>query len=37
MGRNKGAMDAIERELRRTPDLQVTIPNLVDDDIIKNF
>ena len=35
--RNKGAMDAIERELRRTPDLQVTIPNLVDDDIIKNF
>ncbi len=35
--RNKGAMDAIERELRRTPDLQVTIPNLVDDDIIKKF
>ena len=35
--RNKGAMDAIERELRRTPDLQVTIPNLVDDDIINNF
>ena len=35
--RNKGAMDAIKRELRRTPDLQVTIPNLVDDDIIKNF
>ena len=35
--RNKGAMDAIERELQRTPDLQVTIPNLVDDDIIKNF
>ncbi|MBQ2060184.1 MAG: urocanate hydratase [Prevotella sp.] len=33
--RNKGAMDAIERELRRTPDLQVTIPILVDDDIIK--
>ena len=35
--RNKGAMDAIERELRRTPDLQVTIPNLVDDDIINKF
>ena len=35
--RNKGAMDAIKRELRRTPDLQVTIPNLVDDDIINNF
>ena len=35
--RNKGAMDAIERELRRTPDLQVTIPYLVDDNIIKKF
>ncbi len=35
--RNKGAMDAIKRELRRTPDLQVTIPYLVDDNIIKKF
>ncbi len=34
--RNKGSMDAIKREMERTPELTVTMPNLVDDDIIDN-
>ena len=34
--RNKGSMDAIRREMERTPELTVTMPNLVDDDIINN-
>ena len=34
--RNKGSMDAIRREMERTPELTVTMPNLVDDDIIDN-
>lgn len=33
-GRNPGAMDAIRREMKRTPDLQVTIPNIADDEVI---
>ena len=32
--RNGGSMDAIRREMERTPELQVTMPNLVDDSII---
>ena len=32
--RNNGSMDAIEREMQRTPGLKVTMPNIVDDDII---
>lgn len=32
--RNEGSMDAIKREMERTPGLCVTMPNLVDDDII---
>ena len=32
--RNKGSIDAIKREMERTPGLTVTLPNLVDDDII---
>ena len=32
--RNKGSMDAIKRQMERTPELKVTFPNLVDDDII---
>ena len=32
--RNKGSMDAIRREMERRPDLRVTMPNLVDDDVI---
>ena len=34
--RNKGSMDAIKREMERTPELTVTMPNLVDDDVIDN-
>ncbi len=33
-GRNQGAMDAIRREMNRTPGLQVTIPNIADDNLI---
>lgn len=35
--RNKGAMDAIRREMDRTPDLRVTMPNLVDDSLLENL
>lgn len=35
--RNKGAMDAIKREMDRTPQLKVTMPNLVDDSLIENL
>ena len=34
--RNNGSMDAIQREMDRTPELTVTMPNLVDDDIIQS-
>lgn len=33
--RNTGAMDAIKREMDRTPGLKVTIPNIVADEIIE--
>ena len=32
--RTKGSMDAIQREMDRTPDFRMTMPNLVDDNII---
>lgn len=32
--RNEGSVRSIEREMARTPGLTVTLPNLVDDDII---
>ena len=35
--RNTGSMDAIRREMERTPELKVTMPNLVDDDIINSL
>ena len=35
--RNKGSMDAIRREMERTPELKVTLPNLVDDDILNHI
>jgi urocanate hydratase len=35
-GRNEAAMFTIEREMDRFPDLRVTIPNGVDEEIIKN-
>ena len=34
--RNKEALFAIRREMERTPGLQVTLPNLVDDGLIQN-
>ncbi len=34
--RNKGAEDAIRREMQRTPSLKVTMPNHADDDIIES-
>lgn len=33
--RNEGAMDAIRREMERTPLLKVTLPNLADENLIK--
>ena len=35
--RNKGSMDAISREMERTPHFKVTLPNLVDDELIDNI
>ena len=32
--RNSGSMDAIRREMERTPELRVTLPNLVDDALL---
>ena len=34
--RNEGARFAIEREMARTPELKVTLPNLADEEIIKS-
>ena len=34
--RNKSAMFAIKRELERTPDLQITMPNIADDNLIND-
>ncbi len=35
--RNKEALFAIKREMKRTPSLKVTIPNLVNDEILNNL
>lgn len=35
--RNEGALFAIKREMERTPNLKVTLPNLVDDSIVDLF
>ncbi len=35
--RNRGAIDAISREMERTAGLQVTLPSLVDDGLIKKL
>ncbi len=34
--RNEGSMRAIKREMERTPGLQVTMPNLADDELVRN-
>jgi len=35
--RNKEAMFAIKREMKRTPELEVTIPNMVEDYLINKL
>ncbi|MCB9225154.1 MAG: urocanate hydratase [Crocinitomicaceae bacterium] len=35
--RNEGAIFAIKREMERTPNLKVTLPNIVDDEIVDLF
>ena len=35
--RNQGAMFAIKREMERTANLKVTLPNLVDDNLLEQF
>ena len=35
--RNKEAVFAIKREMKRTPKLKVTLPNLVEDSIINEL
>lgn len=35
--RNEGAMSAIRREMERTPGLQVTLPNVADEELIRNI
>ena len=35
--RNEEALFAIKREMQRTPELKITIPNMVDDDLLKDL
>jgi urocanate hydratase len=35
--RNEGAMNAIKREMERTPGLKVTLPNIADEELIRNI
>ena len=35
--RNTGSIEAIRREMERTPQLKVTLPNLVDDEVVNLF
>lgn len=35
--RNEEALFAIKREMARTPELKVTLPNIVDDELLNNF
>ena len=35
--RNTGAIDQISRAMKKNPKLQVTLPNLVDDNLLKNL
>ena len=34
--RNNGAIDAIKREMDRTPGMTVTLPNFADDSVLDN-
>jgi urocanate hydratase len=35
--RNTGSIEAIKREMKRTPELKVTLANLVDEEILNNL
>jgi urocanate hydratase len=35
--RNSGSLEAIQREMDRTPGLKVTLPNLVNEDVLKSL
>jgi urocanate hydratase len=35
--RNKEALFAIKREMKRTPNLKVTLPNIPDEDLLKDL
>ena len=35
--RNKEALFAIKREMKRSPNLKITIPNLVNENILKDL
>jgi urocanate hydratase len=35
--RNSGAINTIKREMERTPELKVTLPNIVDDNIVNSL
>lgn len=35
--RNSGSMEAIQREMERSPRLKVTLPNLVDEEVLKGI
>ena len=35
--RNKEAVFAIKREMERTPELKITLPNIVDDNLINHL
>ena len=35
--RNAGAIDQISRAMKKNPKLKVTLPNLVDDNLLKNL
>lgn len=35
--RNPGAMEAIRREMEKTPELKVTLPNIADDNLVNSF
>ena len=35
--RNEGAIFALKREIERTPNLEVTLPNLVDEQILEGL
>jgi urocanate hydratase len=35
--RNSGSLEAIEREMKRSPNLTVTMPNLVDEKLLDHI